>query len=51
MIITKDKKVYPLSKYSVIVRSLQKQFARIRIYVNKKDKEKAEKLKEEVMQT
>ena len=45
-IITSDGKIYPLSCYSVIVKSLQEQFARSRIYVKKEDKEKAEKLKE-----
>ena len=45
IIIGDDKKIYPLSHYSVIVKSLQNQFARCRIYVMNKDKEKAEKLK------
>ncbi len=44
-IIDNDGKIYPLSDYSVIVKSLQNQFARSRIYVMNEDKEKAEKLK------
>ena len=46
MIISSDGKIYPLSHYSIIVKSLQKQFARSRLYVMKGDKEKVEKLKE-----
>ncbi len=44
-IITKrDGSIRPLSEYSVIVKSLKKQFAKSRLYVNPEDKSKAENL-------
>ena len=48
-VIEKDgENVCPLSEYSTIVKSLQRQFAKSRIYVKPEDREKANKIKEEV---
>lgn len=42
-------KMFLLSDYSVIVKTLQNEFSKLRIYVYPEDKEKVEKLKKEVV--
>ena len=48
MIIDEDS-ILPLSSFSKIVNSLQSQFAKMRVYVKYNDKEKANKVKKEVI--
>lgn len=43
-IIAENKEALPLSEYSVLVKSLKKQFAKTRIYVKPEDKDKAKEL-------
>jgi len=43
-IIENARKIVPLSEYSLIVKSLQKQFSKSRIYVKLEDRDKAKKL-------